>query len=127
MNLVRVDEVHARALLLMASQEQLNRTGIVPEMGAELSSEQINQALRDVAPENDRIEAEIAAAVAAEKKEAEEEEAEAARNHGKKLKKKKKKKKKKKLNKKHQSAICHCRTGARSSCESRPGPAAKRS
>ena len=97
MNLVRVDEVHARALLLMASKEQLNRTGIVADADAELTSEQINQALRDVAPENDRLEAEIAAAVAAEQKEAREEEE--ARSNDKK--KKTKKKKKNKANKRH--------------------------
>ena len=71
MNLVRVDEVHARALLLMASQEQLNATGTVAGQNDELTSEQIHQALRDVCPENDEIETEIARAVAEEQREAE--------------------------------------------------------
>jgi hypothetical protein len=95
MNLVRVDEVHARALLLMASQEQLNATGAVAGKSEELTSEQIRQALRDVCPENDALEAANARAIAEERREAEAEaEAEAGGRKSKKKEKKKRKKKK---------------------------------
>ena len=52
MNLVRVDEVHARALLLMASQEQLNATGPVANRmeerkGVHILKEMVERTLKD--------------------------------------------------------------------------------